>query len=449
MKHTNFIAMSLFISLAFLLLQYVNALHCIEIYISPDTPSQYTQCHQNGCISLSEFSEGHKCNDSDTNISLIFLPGNHSLDRELYLSGVYNFSMSTQDVGMVFIECTNQLGRLNISDTEFVSVSGLHFVGCDLNRVSNTELLTVEDTIFQGVEGGGTALWLNEVTAAIIGSEFLFNGEQQSYHELDEVVGGALNIVSSCDVSIVSCNFAHNEAGNGGAIFIQESNLSIIQSNFSYSRANSSGGVINSSHSSVYIYDSHFSRNGAGMRGGVIRTHSDSYTIEFSSFTNNNAFYGGVISAPSQSSFSITKSSFNGNNASFCGGVVAITLQSSFSITVSNFSSNNAYYGGVIDLTSLEDVPSNSSINITGSSFTYNHATRRGGVIFVQDIIILNSSSFSIIDNTFTNNNSSFGGVLDTYGGSFTITGNAIGNNTGGVLCSYLGSLVFTVLSPT
>ena len=121
------------------------------------------------------------------NISLIFLPGNHSLVKELHVVAANNFSMSTQAAEMVIVECADQLGRFNIRDITHVSVRGLHFVGCGGNRVSNVGLFIVEDTIFQGVEGGGTGLKLTMIVAAsIIRSEFLSNGQQNystSHHK--------------------------------------------------------------------------------------------------------------------------------------------------------------------------------------------------------------------------------------------------------------------------
>ena len=440
--------MSLFISLAFLLMQYADAEHGKEIYITPSL----IECHQDCCLTLSQFAEEYKSNGSDvsdTDISLIFLPGNHSLDEELCLSAANNISMSryTQDTETVFIECTGQLGMFNISDTMVISVSGLHFVGCSDNKVSYVELFTVDNTVFQGVEGGGTALWLTEVEAvSIVGSEFLFNGQQQSYHEQNdsEVVGGALNIILSSNVSIDSSNFTYNEAEIAGVIFIQNSSLSITQSNFSYNKVKKSGGVIVSSDSSVSIDKSHFSTNSADY-GGVMQTRNGSvYAINNSTFTNNSAYYfGGVINAPYHSSFTITRSSFSDNIVLFHGGVIAVALRASIDITESMFSNNSAYNGGVIDVTSSPpNYSSHSLINITNSTFTYNHATRWGGVIFVY-YESSKSSSFSIVNNTFTNNDASFGGVLDTYGGSYTLTGNIISNNTGGVLYNYLGSFNF------
>ena len=67
-------------------------------------------------------------------------------------------------------------GRFNISETAFVIIKGLHFIGCGGNRVSQVEQFNIlENITFQDVEGRGTALVLNEVTAARIERSFLSN----------------------------------------------------------------------------------------------------------------------------------------------------------------------------------------------------------------------------------------------------------------------------------
>ena len=77
----------------------------------------------------------------------------------------------TKDIegnGSVFVECGSQSGRFNISETILATIKDLHFVGCGGNRVSQVEQFIVEESIFEGVEGRGTALVLNEVTDASI-----------------------------------------------------------------------------------------------------------------------------------------------------------------------------------------------------------------------------------------------------------------------------------------
>ena len=56
-----------------------------------------------------------------------------------------------------------QSGRFILNETTFALVKGLHFIGCGGNTVTQVKQFILEDTIFHGVEGRGTALVLNEV----------------------------------------------------------------------------------------------------------------------------------------------------------------------------------------------------------------------------------------------------------------------------------------------
>ena len=74
------------------------------------------------------------------------------------------------------LECTSQSRRFDISETTFVSIRGLHFIGRGGNTVTQVDQFVIEDTIFQGVEGRGTALVLNVVSdASIVRSAFISN----------------------------------------------------------------------------------------------------------------------------------------------------------------------------------------------------------------------------------------------------------------------------------
>ena len=143
------------------------------------TPSLNVHCPGDPCFTLPQLAANSTSYlGNETNVSLTFLSGNHSLDGELSLSHADNFSMTKVigGNGTVFVECGSQSGRFNISETTFVMTKDLHFIGCGGNRVSQVEQFIVEDTIFEGVEGRGTALVLNEVTDANIArSSFLSN----------------------------------------------------------------------------------------------------------------------------------------------------------------------------------------------------------------------------------------------------------------------------------
>ena len=439
--------------LLFLLVYADSAYSQVHYYI---TPSLNVSCPQDPCLTLSQFAaDSSSYLGNETNISLSFLPGNHSLDRELSLSQADNFSMA-KDIGgsgTVFVECDSQSGRFNISETTFATVQGLHFIGCGGNRVSQVEQFIVEDTIFQGVEGRGTALVLNEVSAASIVRSLFHSNTHSSTFENHDIppyasdqdilnylylnrnaslaVGGALYTAFS-NVSIVSSQFTHNTAEIGGALFAHRSSLHVVGSTYSCNRG-SFGGVMITSESSVNIDNCNFSKNAAEIIGGVMITYyKHSVSISGSSFTNNSATYGGVM-LTSGGSFNITSSTFTNNSATQYGGGVMHTFFGSFNITSSTFTNNSATDGGVM-------CTFYGSFTITSSTFTNNNATD-GGVMRTSD------GSFTITSSTFTNNNATDGGVMRTSDGSFTITSSTFTNNNatdGGVMYTSGGSFTIT-----
>ena len=445
--------------LLFLLVCADSAYSQVHYYI---TPSLNVPCSQDPCLTLSQFAaDSTSYLDNETNITLSFLPGNHLLDRELSLSCADNFSMK-KDIGgngTVFVQCASQSGRFNISETTFATVQGLHFVGCGGNRVSQVEQFIVEDTIFWGMEGRGTALVLTKVSDAIIArSSFLLNthGNTFEYYGIScyyasnqerlinylylkrnprLAVGGALYAAFS-NVLIVSSQFTNNTAEIGGALFACNSSLHVVGSTYSYNRA-SFGGVMITSESSVTIDRNIFSKNVAWIFGGVAITYQDSFSISGSTFTHNSASYSGVMETY-DSLFIITDSTFSDNMAQQAFGVI-YAVTGFFVIRSTNFTKNSATYeGGVM-------TASNSSVNIDNSTFSKNVALVRGGVMMTYN------ASVSISGTTFTHNSAGgiksqgSNGVIWAYESLFNITDSSFSDNRvedeSGVIFAYRGSL--------
>ena len=460
------------LTLVFLLVGAVSAQTKVH-YI---TPSPDILCPEDPCLTLSQFAA--ESSNHTGYISLIFLPGKHTLNRELILSGADNFTMASQENETVMIECMSPNERFVVYDTTFASIKGLHFIGCGGNTVTTVEELVVEGTIFQGVEGEGrgTALVLNKVNfTKIIECLFISNthGVNAERHRVGEFirdpiilryalrleeddlasVGGALFTTSS-NVSVINTNFVRNEADIGGVLFTYKSIISIIQCTHSNNRAILGGGVMATVESLVDIDSSAFSKNVATQEysvGGVIATLGGSLNITSSTFSSNNAVSRGGVMYISYGSFDNAYSTFTNNSAA--DGGVMYTLGESLNITSSIFTNNSAIIGGVmvtidgslIIITSSiftnnsatgggVMVTTGGSLNITSSTFTNNSAAG-GGVI-----IILFEGSFNIINSTFTNNGAAeLGGVMVTLGGSFNITSSTFTTNranVGGVIWS-------------
>ena len=436
------------------------------------TPSLNVSCPENeSCFTLSEFADSHIVNSSghETNISLVFMPGSHNLQKELSFSHANSLTITNvqESNDSVTIECHNETGRFIICNTTFVLIGSLHFIGCGHNTVTQVEELVIFDTTFQGVDGRGRALLLNAVTAAsIIESSFISNNNtlNDDVHYIQDGVecvtldrneslsaGGALCIVSS-NVTVINSTFAQNTAETGGALVAYLSNLHIAQSAYILNRAEV-GGAIVTSQSTVNIDNSIFAANTADMYGGVMVSHRDSFLIGNTIFIYNDAGIGGVMQID-KSMFKIADSTFRDNTAYNCCGV-AVSINSSFSVNRTSFTSNSASTGGVITVheTSCEIASSTfddnsaaynggvmisddkSLINIVDCSFNHNRAELyNGGVFFMPDsssfhiknciffnnsayleggvMYVLNDLSVAIIDSIFYSNSASQGGVI-------------------------------------
>ena len=375
------------------------------------TPSPNVTCPQNLCITLSQFAANFSSYHSkNTNLFLIFISGNHILDIELSVAYADNFTMAVdaQDNELVFVECTNQTGRFDISETTFASIKGLHFIGCGDNTVTQVDQFILEDVIFQDAKGRGPALVLNVVAAAsIMKSSFLSNtnGNRSEHHinitAFEDVLnseyfssmfstnltyGGALYTAYS-NVMIDNTKFDRNSAPMGTAISVFDGSISISNSQFVNNHATSAFsryfnfGAILLFDSYALIDSSKFIHNIASVGGVLVVVHSSSLHIARSTFSYNRASYGGVI-ATSDSLFSITNSTFSNNSAAECGGVIYSNYVSSFNTTSSIFINNGAAVdGGVMCI-------DGSSFDITSSTFTNSGANDSGGVMYLSLIHI-------------------------------------------------------------
>ena len=437
------------------LLAHVDSMYSKVYYI---THSLDSSCLQNAssCLTLSQFAANFSHNETD--VSLLFLPGNHTLDQELLLAHGYNFSMSkyAKDNETVYVECISHFGKFDISETNSVSINCLYFIGCSNTRVSKVTWLTITDSTIQGVKYESTVLEINKVINTIIVRSQFLNNTLESYSnyndsyttlilqylDFDETLdyvyhqqntsSGALYMAFS-NVSIVSCSFMYNRADIGGALVAHNSSVHIDKSTLSYNTANFGGAMVTFG-STVNIIYTVFTHNSALGDGGVMMTYNDRVRINSSTFSENVAYsYAGVASTFGDSSFKINNSNFFSNSAAE-GGVVFSSGDSSFIISNSIFTSNSAtFYGGVMD------TPGNPSFNISNCSFTSNSASIHGGVMITSG-----DSSFSISNSNFTSNSAtSSGGVMYTYGdSSFTISNSkfisnsAMHNGFGGVMAT-------------
>ena len=425
-----------------------NQVSC-EVYQITSTSGD--RCPMDPCLTLSQFT-----NQSDSylndNTTLIFQPGNHSLNSVLSVSHITMLSMHTSSSNTV-IMC-NGLGRFDLSTIPVVHVRNITFIGCPGNKVESVQQFTLEYTSFIGQENApGTALELIDTTASLCSNTFISNSGKQHQYYLDgniiALAGGAI-LSTRSNINITESWFKGNHAQMGGAIFSEfQSNITITNSTFLGNVAKIigatgtyyGGALYAVNGGTVIIEKSLFANNrsldGYGIigSGGVLyATRSLTIMISHSQFINNYALKdGGVLSALDRVNISINNSVFVNNHCDSCyGGVAYIQTDVNMVVSYSQFTNNSGSLGGVIAAAYRTNVViehsrffNNSSedggvlyaqfsqitATIMYSEFTDNHATLRGGVVFADSADIYNNTII-IIFSSFKNNSADDGGAV-------------------------------------
>ena len=396
-------------------------------------PSSNIPCPQDPCLTISQFAAANTSIEHNVSLSLFFLPGNHSLDRVLHLTDIDYISVTKDTNTSVIIECPGPSGRFVFNNISYALIHGIHFIGCGGNTVTQVKEFVVKDTTFQGVEGGGTALVLNNLRSTKIARcQFLSNTHSHFKHDRDLqlVLRYLLQEFGDIDSETISI---------GGAFYSVFSNISVEGTVFEGNSAELFGVAITAENSSILISQCHFINNKAGNNTavhpigfGMIFSYGSDIFVNSSKFIDNSVAVGGALLVY-YSSLYIRSSSFINNCATQYGGVIGTKL-SLCNIINSIFIDNiAAQHGGVI-------YSRESYFNITGSTFTNNSASKDGGVMAVS------SSSFVLFNNSFTSNSAEkYGGVIQAERSYFIdIISSAFYDNTaqyGGVISAFDSSL--------
>ena len=337
---------------------------CQVQYIRPSATAACPEGVQN-CITLQHLPNVYT-NGSTT---LIFLPGNHSLDIELHAVNSVSFSMYSEDISAASIICSNN-GFLTFSNVQFIHINNLHFFGCGQGTAYTVDYFSMQECIFRGYHYRGTAFYFRDIQHVnITRSAFLFN-TGTFLHPVDELylpakhadfeVGGAMAVFRST-VYISDCQFYGNAAEMGAAIFFEQSRAVIGGSTFENNAAN------------YYYY------NITVLSGGIITAyvHSD-VTIRNSTFFNNSGeinFHGGLVSV--LSSVIINNTYFNSST-----GSVLFALDSNLTDYLGVYERGSSHNGGVLDA-------ERSNVTLFEGQFLFNDAAFEGGVIYAVDCNVI------------------------------------------------------------
>ena len=428
-------------------------------------PSNRHPCHEESCVTLSYFSE----NCVDTNTSLTFAEGYHTLNVSICVSNITTFSMLAKN-NSVNITCSDH-AYFKFSSIGLVYISNLTFIACDNNIIESVEQFILKWSNFVGRWNKTTETLLSIVeTNAYIDATNFSNGtgmhsSQMIWNQSEDfsgTIGGAMVVLKS-NLTMNNSKFEANRANVGGAIFFgNKSNITINNSEFTFNCAIDcprglcfGGALFVNEKSKVIINNSKFENNTSDGDGGMAAISNASLLVSQTYIFNNRALNkgGGAVAACQHSILVFNISTLKNNTANTYGGAiyldggratisggtisnneanemggVLLVLTEGF-VEVNNhstFSNNTAVNGGVIhatdsinhiaifDLNKPNTNPGlNFSINISNSIFNNNKASLNGGVLSLS----YHSTNIAIRNSTFYHNSAGGrGGVISMSG---------------------------------
>ena len=395
-------------------------------------PTAHSPCPDERCYTLSHIIE--KANHYITsNTSLVFLPGNHTVESGLLIRNIASLTMlgSHSSFTTTNLICSKpaSFAIYNVSE---VYISSLAFLSCGNNAIGATITLNLvfssqilncsfhNSTNTNDGNGIGGALAIESSRINLSGNLFT-NNIATSTH------GGSVYINNS--IATVSTNiFINNRAnGWGGGIYLQNCSVSLNANLFMNNTASYGGGIEASYGSCLNATNNNFTGNIAGRGGGGI----DIYVRVVANFVGNMfegntaRTLGGGISVYNCSTTSFTQDSFISNTADKRGGAI-FANSSTIKSTQSNFTANMADRGGSSYL------ESGTGSTFFKNMFIYNSAWFNGAGIYIA----LDTTNIECTNNTFKSN---VGGgwvlfIEDSRSTSALLSQNTYDNNTGNVV---------------
>ena len=409
--------------MAFKLFTVVLALFLIVQVKSSKKHLVKTNClsSSNSCKTLNDYAS-----DADTyfasDSSFHFVKGTHHLNVTLFITNVVNLSFVGDGSDIILFD------RCSIIWTKSFKLffTSLTLIFNETKKIANNSAIHFENSkvvIFSNVSFIKFCCELNYYYRAII--------------------------VMGTSVIFESCKFENGYHSKGGALYIEDSNVTFGGRNvFLNNTANYTGGAIYGLRSQIQLSGSGvFAGNRAGAYGRYISCDGTTIHVEFSSISINGYFkfhnnqiietsywcleHGGTI-AVSHSSLTLQGAFFFNSNSNYNGGAIWLNNSKCLISGHVKFLSNKAFLdGGAISAR-------NSSLNIISSNdFNLYNSSE-----------YINSESFSTVipqSIIFCNNSAGrWGGAVNLLESNMTLTGSFLfmANNaqSGGGIAMYFSS---------
>ena len=351
-------------------------------YVKP-TPED--RCSQQPCDTLSGYVENIDLfrNDSSKNVTMMFLPGTHTISRTWTIMNMCNLSLQgptgIQSNISARIECTSQT-FLRFSEILMIKVESLSISHCYYAVLTrNLHTLWITNSNFSE---NAQAIAASRVQQVIVDNSILVRNSYSKYG------GGALSLTAIEKVQIQNSIFANNRgSGLGGAIYmygihiIYIANCSFVN-NLAYkgnceipSDCSTGGGIsIFGYTGGAYVYPGVypevvfdglilFENNSAqGKGGGLYAQHVTSVSfLGKTHFYNNSAYWwGGALVVRTGCNLTIFTSIFRNNRCTNVGGATLVSYMAFFRCRNCTFIENyvtgaNNSRGGGLAIVGLEE----------------------------------------------------------------------------------------------
>ena len=387
-------------------------------------PNPDIVCPTAPCLTLSQCVEWANDHLFPSNTTLVFLPGDHSLESNLAIASASRFVMiagNSTFLPKTTIVC-NGLAAFVFQTISDLQIHGLEFINCGtdalptvkIGSVLQSEITnctirgSVNSSVFAADSGmiiqesrvndsKGLGLKLLRSTAKLFGNTFTSNR------------GGGIESINSTVVLTGSNSFVNNSAHTrGGGIFASGSIIDVSGSTtFIGNRAKIGGGILLEDGTSIlcegtinFLYNTAYY-----VGGGMSATQSNASLSGQITFVNNSAtdcisesetdmsgcsfddHYGGGTYVWRSNVYLKGKTTFEGNSATYGGGIFMADSKL-FIECDTRFMTNSAReFGGGIDA-------QNAYVHLTGNVIFTSNLARAGGGIFLESISLESNRIF-------------------------------------------------------
>jgi predicted outer membrane repeat protein len=241
-------------------------------------------------------------------------------------------------------------------------------------------------------------------------------------------------------LTLINLNLRNGNSDNGGEIYSSNNaSIDIINCTLKFSKALSGAAIYLSNSNQSNILNSSFTTNNVDVGyGGAIFNNNTDLTIENSAFNGNHAYFGGAIYNElfASKKTTIIDSSFESNNCEANGGAIYNVGGNGFTITGSSFKGNyaNSYSSNYGEGGAIYNKGSK-NFNIEETVFKGNNNAIRGGCIFNAD-----DGEINLMSSDLNNNAAGSGAAVYNKKGAFYIA--KVSNLSDNTNTDYGGAIV-------